>query len=85
MGSLCSKPSNHSGGHTVLNSASEGNSPVDVRAAAAAAADKRRAAEQRRGTAASNPNKGQLSSKLEASRTAARLPEPRQEERVVWD
>jgi hypothetical protein len=44
MGSLCSKPSNHFGGHTVLGSASEGNSPVDARAAAAAAADKRRAA-----------------------------------------
>ncbi|KAJ3854893.1 hypothetical protein EV368DRAFT_80160 [Lentinula lateritia] len=47
MGSLCSKPSTHSGGHTVLGSTSDHNNgasrtnEADPRAAAAEAAERR--------------------------------------------
>ncbi|KAI0051700.1 hypothetical protein FA95DRAFT_1484869 [Auriscalpium vulgare] len=91
MGSLCSKSSTHTGGHTVLDGAAPPAQPVrgqpapaaDPRSAAAAAAEQRRKAEQKRGTNASNPNRGRLTSQMEASRAAAKLPEQRQEERVV--
>jgi len=86
MGSLCSKASTHSGGHTVLGPTSQ---PVqdrpDPRNAAAEAAERRRQTEQSRGTHSSNPSRGKLAAQLEASKTAPRLPEPRQEEGLVWD
>ncbi|EMD42040.1 hypothetical protein CERSUDRAFT_90642 [Gelatoporia subvermispora B] len=90
MGSICSKASNHSGGHTLLgpadtNQPSNGQRPNDPRAAAAEAAERRLQAAQSRGISSANPNKGQLAAKLEASRTAARVPESQQEERLVWD
>ena len=39
--------------------------------------------EQSRGTQSSNPNRGQLAAKLEANKKAPRVPEARQEERLV--
>ncbi|OCH96174.1 hypothetical protein OBBRIDRAFT_718948 [Obba rivulosa] len=88
MGSICSKASAHSGGHTVLGSADvnqPGGSqrPANPRAAAAEAAERRQKAEQARGISSSNPKGGQLAAKLEASRTAPRVLEQRQEERLV--
>jgi len=88
MGSLCSKSSVVSGGHTVLSSAPRQGQPSDpdhTRQAAAEAAERRRKAERERGINASNPRKGELARKLEDSRTAPRVPEPRQEERLVWE
>ncbi|EIM92472.1 uncharacterized protein STEHIDRAFT_117483 [Stereum hirsutum FP-91666 SS1] len=117
MGSLCSKSSTHSGGHTVLDSSapsynrrqpaakpvapppnnrrgqkrgqpldSSGAAPAkDPRAAAAEAAEQRLKAAQSRGTNASNPNRGRLAAQVEANNKAGKLPEPQQEERLVWD
>ncbi|PCH33626.1 hypothetical protein WOLCODRAFT_112196 [Wolfiporia cocos MD-104 SS10] len=89
MGAICSKRDTHSGGHTVLGSANSGEQeqglPSNPRAAAAEAAERRRLAEQTRGTHSSNPSRGKLAAQLEASKTAPRVPEPRQEERLVWD
>ncbi|ESK88881.1 hypothetical protein Moror_13243 [Moniliophthora roreri MCA 2997] len=91
MGSLCSKPGTHSGGHTVLGSSSSGNNPshqpapapADRRSAAAEAAERRMKAAQERGTNAANPNRGKLAA--EASKPAKVVPEQQQEERLVWD
>ncbi|KAJ3719903.1 hypothetical protein EV361DRAFT_963480 [Lentinula raphanica] len=90
MGSICSKPSTHSGGHTVLGSRSDNNNngppptnQTDPRAAAAEAAERRLKASQMRGTHASNPNRGKLAA--QASKPAKAVPEPQQEERIVWD
>lgn len=51
MGSICSKPGTHSGGHTVLGGASNGERPQtsrpDPRAAASEAAERRRQAVRR--------------------------------------
>ncbi|KZT02732.1 uncharacterized protein LAESUDRAFT_705793 [Laetiporus sulphureus 93-53] len=98
MGSLCSKPSTLSGGDTVLrpinkgkeghtlsSQANGGQPQTGARTAAAEAAEKRRQAEQKRGTQAANPNRGKLAAQLEASKKAPRAPEPKQEERLVWD
>ncbi|OSX67590.1 hypothetical protein POSPLADRAFT_1038074 [Postia placenta MAD-698-R-SB12] len=90
MGSMCSKSASLLGGRTVHDDPDEGNTPngsrqTDPRAAAAEAAERRRKAEQSRGTQASNPNKGKLAANLEASKAAPRVPEPRQEEQLVWD
>ncbi|KAE9411108.1 hypothetical protein BT96DRAFT_802261, partial [Gymnopus androsaceus JB14] len=83
--SICSKPSAHSGGHTVLsasdNDAETANSHVDPRAAAAEAAERRLKASQMRGTNSSNPNQGKLAA--QASKTPRLTAEPQQEERIV--
>ncbi|GLB36169.1 hypothetical protein LshimejAT787_0304570 [Lyophyllum shimeji] len=88
MGALCSKSGTHSGGHTVLGSSSSatntaGPSPSDPRTAAAEAAERRLKAAQKRGTTAANPNQGRLAAKL--ANQPKFVPEPRQEERLVWD
>ncbi|KAJ7706161.1 hypothetical protein B0H17DRAFT_1035967 [Mycena rosella] len=85
MGSLCSKGSSYSGGHTVLGSsdlvgAASGSRPADPRAAASQAAEARLKASKARGT----PNQGALAAQAGKS-SSRREPEPRQEERVVWD
>ncbi|KAL4243576.1 hypothetical protein ABKN59_001213 [Abortiporus biennis] len=86
MGSLCSKASNHStGDRQTLGSSNEDGAPSDPRAAAAIAAEQRLKASQARGTSASNPNRGKLAAQLEASKSAPRVPEPQQQERLVWD
>ncbi|KAJ8522526.1 hypothetical protein ONZ45_g894 [Pleurotus djamor] len=90
MGSLCSKSSNYSGGHTVLGPAStpSGNrpsapsSPPDPRAAAAAAAERRQLAEQARGTHAANPKRGQLAA--QTGKTSGNAANTR-DDRLVWD
>ncbi|EIN13729.1 hypothetical protein PUNSTDRAFT_129405 [Punctularia strigosozonata HHB-11173 SS5] len=93
MGSMCSKSSTHEGGHTVLGSGSDANQNSlggsahrreDPRAAAAAAAEARLKREQERGTHASNPNRGRLASKLEASKAAKTTPEG-VPDRVIYD
>ncbi|EIW64681.1 uncharacterized protein TRAVEDRAFT_139761 [Trametes versicolor FP-101664 SS1] len=92
MGSLCSKSGTVSGGHQVLGSASssgptgqpDGTRP-DPRAAAAEAAERRMKASQARGTHSANPNAGRLAAQLEAQKGAPRVPEPRQQEQLVWD
>ncbi|KAI0033164.1 hypothetical protein K488DRAFT_33264, partial [Vararia minispora EC-137] len=83
MGAVCSKSSAHTGGHTVLSPSASSPSPADPRAAAAAAAEQRLKTEQQRGVNKSNPISGQLAAKLEASKRAPRMPEQRQEERLV--
>ncbi|KIM85223.1 hypothetical protein PILCRDRAFT_817222 [Piloderma croceum F 1598] len=90
MGSLCSKSDSHSGGHRVLGSAdgpsvsTSGPRPAP-RSAAAEAAEARLKSAQARGTNASNPKRGVLAAKVEAAKSAKRVPEQRQEERPVWD
>ncbi|KAJ3991949.1 hypothetical protein F5050DRAFT_1045832 [Lentinula boryana] len=77
MGSICSKPSTHSGGHTVLGSISNNNND----ASRTNEADPRAAASQMRGTHSSNPNRGKLAA--QASKPAKVTPEPEQEQRLV--
>ncbi|KAI0078890.1 hypothetical protein K474DRAFT_1659824 [Panus rudis PR-1116 ss-1] len=95
MGSLCSKAGTHSGSHIPLRSpvnaangqtvgATSSERP-DPRAAALEAAEQRRKAAQARGTNVANPNQGRLAAQLEANKTAPRVPEPRQPDRLVWD
>jgi len=89
MGSLCSKSSVYSEGHTVLGSSSEGHNAVpqshsDPRAAAAEAAERRMKAAQARGTNSSNPKQGRLAAQV-AKQNSRVQPEPPQEERLVWD
>ncbi|THV04925.1 hypothetical protein K435DRAFT_850465 [Dendrothele bispora CBS 962.96] len=83
MGSICSKPGAHEGGHHVLgsNAESTGQRQVDHRTAAAEAAERRQKAAQARGTHSSNPNQGKLAAL--AAKPAKFTPEPRQEERLV--
>ncbi|KAI0778175.1 hypothetical protein BD413DRAFT_600988 [Trametes elegans] len=90
MGSLCSKPGTVTGGHQVLgSSSSNGGSPPgggtrpDPRTAAAEAAERRQKAAQTRGVQSSKPAGGRLAAQLEAQKNAPRVPEPRQEERLV--
>ncbi|KAK7058959.1 hypothetical protein VNI00_001583 [Paramarasmius palmivorus] len=92
MGSLCSKPGTHSGGHTVLGSSADTTSssrqaatsnPGNPRSAAAEAAERRMKAAQERGTNTANPNRGKLAA--QANKPAKFVPEERQEERLVWD
>ncbi|KAG5648004.1 hypothetical protein DXG03_007038 [Asterophora parasitica] len=88
MGNLCSKSGTHSGGHSVLGQSSgatnpAASSPSDPRTAAAEAAERRLKAAQARGTTAANPNQGRLAAK--AANQPKFAPEPRQEERLVWD
>ncbi|KDQ63738.1 hypothetical protein JAAARDRAFT_189279 [Jaapia argillacea MUCL 33604] len=90
MGSLCSKSSTLSGGHTVLGSSSSSpqGAPAarpDPRSAAAEAAERRMKAAQARGTTTGNPNQGRLAAQLEANKKVAKVPEQREEERLVWD
>jgi len=87
MGALCSKPSVERPQRVVLGSSGPQPSdrPVDPRQAAAAAAERRLEAAKSRGVVKTNPNSGELSGKLEASKKAARAPEARPEERLVWD
>ncbi|KAF8976559.1 hypothetical protein BDQ17DRAFT_1229446 [Cyathus striatus] len=90
MGSLCSKSSAHSGGHTVLGSAQNSGdsrpnpttSRPDPRAAAAEAAERRLKQEQTRGTNSTNPNQGRLAAQV-AKQSSRVTPESRQEERLV--
>ncbi|KAF4572898.1 hypothetical protein AB1N83_000459 [Pleurotus pulmonarius] len=91
MGSLCSKSSTHSGGHTVLGStgsvgtrpAPGASSPPDPRAAAAAAAERRQQAEQARGTHAANPKRGHLAAQV--GKTSSATANNRKDDRLVWD
>lgn len=119
MGAICSKSSDHSGGHTVLSSSGDvsvggrhapitpASGPVnkpDPRQAAAGAAEARAQAvcnifrftsrrlaqcllasqqAQSRGTNAKNPKKGKLAAQLEEANRAKRVPEQREEERIV--
>jgi len=90
MGSLCSKSGSHSGGHTVSGSTSDSpgallDSRPPPRTAAAQAAEARLKSSQQRGTNASNPNRGHLAAKVEAAKSAKRSPEPKPDERLVWD
>ncbi|KAI0335282.1 hypothetical protein GY45DRAFT_1317213 [Cubamyces sp. BRFM 1775] len=90
MGCVSSKSGTVSGGHQVLGSASTTEGPSagarpDPRTAAAEAAERRQKAAQARGTSASNPNAGRLAAQLEAQKSAPRVPEPRQQEQLVWD
>ncbi|GBE77899.1 hypothetical protein SCP_0107810 [Sparassis crispa] len=99
MGSLCSKESTLSEGQTVVPrpiksttravgqgpDSQAGHARPDPRIAAAEAAERRLKGQQARGTHASNPNRGKLAAQLEASKSAVRAPEPRQEDRLVWD
>lgn len=102
MGAICSKSSNHTGGHTLVSStdaqprASAGrprpqqpsHPPQGAearRSQAAAAAERRMKAESKRGVTTANPNSGQLAARLEASKSAPLVPEPRQEAALVWD
>ncbi|KAI0695592.1 hypothetical protein BC835DRAFT_935975 [Cytidiella melzeri] len=57
----------------------------DPKVAAAQAAEQRLKANQARGVVGSNPKSGRLAAQVEASKAAPKLPEPRQEERIVWD
>ncbi|KDQ06919.1 hypothetical protein BOTBODRAFT_167570 [Botryobasidium botryosum FD-172 SS1] len=96
MGSLCSKSSDHTGGHTVLASSSNTlggssapgpqSSNTNPREAAALAAEQRMNAAKARGTNASNPNKGKLASKLaESKKQPANAPGASREDQLVWD
>ncbi|KAI0732382.1 hypothetical protein C8Q72DRAFT_818550 [Fomitopsis betulina] len=93
MGSLCSKSAHALSGRTLadepVQQGGSGNSAPppgpNPRTAAVEAAERRRLAEQSRGTQSSNPNRGQLAAQLEANKKAPRVPEARQEERLVWD
>ncbi|KAF9509346.1 hypothetical protein BS47DRAFT_1349356 [Hydnum rufescens UP504] len=72
----------------VLDENSTGGPPrgkPDTRAAAAEAAEARLKAAQTRGSNLANPKKGVLSSKLVEANKPKRAPEPREEERIVWD
>jgi len=85
MGSLCSKSAAYEGGHTVLgsgpdNGGSNLNRPSDPRAAAAEAAERRMKLAQSRGTKG-----GKLARQLAEQSSARPGPEPREEERLVWD
>ncbi|KAH9064289.1 hypothetical protein EDB87DRAFT_1600210 [Lactarius vividus] len=100
MGAICSKPSNHTGGHTLVSStdaqprASAGRPRPQQpsqppqgaearRSQAAAAAERRIKAESKRGVTTANPNSGQLAARLEASKSAPLVPEPRQEAALI--
>ncbi|KAI4526803.1 hypothetical protein K523DRAFT_291082 [Schizophyllum commune Tattone D] len=85
MGSICSKSSHTTGEHQVLGSATGGGAakPSDPRAAALAAAEARAKAAEQRGVNRNNPNAGKLAA--QANKPAKFTPEPRQEERLVWD
>ncbi|KAI9460947.1 hypothetical protein BJY52DRAFT_239931 [Lactarius psammicola] len=104
MGAICSKPSNHTGGHTLVSSTdaqpraasaarpgrpqqpSQPPQGADARRSqAAAAAERRMKAENKRGVSAANPNSGQLAARLEASKSAPLVPEPRREDALIWD
>jgi len=72
----------------VLGENSTGGPPrgkPDARAAAAEAAEARLKAAQTRGNSRTNPKQGVLSSKLVEANKPKRVPEPREEERIVWD
>jgi len=58
---------------------------ADKRAALAEAAERRQEAERARGTQASNPNKGQLAAKLEASKKSPLKKEEEMPERLVYE
>jgi len=94
MGSLCSKTGTHSEEAHVLVPSSQrqanavansqnASRPPDPRTAAAAAAEQRLKTNQARGTHASNPKQGMLAT--QAAKPAKFTPEPKQEERLVWD
>ncbi|KAI9445266.1 hypothetical protein H4582DRAFT_1914399 [Lactarius indigo] len=135
MGAICSKPSHHTGGHTLVSStdaqprASAAGRPrpqqpsqppqgAEARRSQAAAAAERRikavsppfppftmdnrerstcgdetenkiklhfGQESKRGVTTANPNSGQLAARLEASKSAPLVPEPRQEAALIWD
>ncbi|CAA7265784.1 unnamed protein product [Cyclocybe aegerita] len=91
MGSLCSKSSNHEGGHTVLGSEPSGQNtvggartaPANARTAAAEAAERRLQAAQRRGTNNANPNAGKLAGQLAKQNSSKPATQAREEERLV--
>jgi len=68
---------------TLLDNRTSGR--PNPRAAAAQAAEERMKAAQARGTNKSNPNRGLLAAKVEASKSAARTAEAQQPERLVFD
>ncbi|KAK2461903.1 hypothetical protein APHAL10511_006366 [Amanita phalloides] len=85
MGSLCSSSRSQSPDSRTERQtpAADVQRPPDPRAAAAAAAEQRLKAAQERGANLSNPNRGKLASQL--TKQNKLTPEPKQEERLVWD
>ncbi|KAI0257624.1 hypothetical protein BJV78DRAFT_1110479, partial [Lactifluus subvellereus] len=93
MGGICSKPSHHTGGHTLVSQppTSTGTSrpqqppqaPEARRSQTADAAERRLKAANKRGVSAANPNSGQLAARLEASKSAPLAPEPRREDALI--
>jgi hypothetical protein len=83
MGSLCSKPGIHSGGHVLVDPSTQNQSlsESNPRRAAAQAAEQRLKSAQERGTHASNPNRGVLAA--QAAAPVKRDPEPQPEQRLV--
>jgi len=82
---LCSKPSTHEGGHTILNNntlggqaVNDGANPSDPRVAAAEAAERRAREAQQRGIIDGG---GKLAKKTAAAAAAA----AQEEQRLVWD
>ncbi|KAI9454008.1 hypothetical protein F5148DRAFT_449316 [Russula earlei] len=95
MGTLCSKQSHLTGGHTLaLPSTNPSGSPPrlgpqtadDRRSQAAAAAEERMNAATKRGVNNANPNSGRLAALVEASKTARQEPpEPRGRQDTLID
>jgi len=95
MGNICGKPSDHTGGHTLISSSpstpsavggAPANSSSNPRAAAALAAEQRLKANQNRGTHTSNPNKGKLAGQLaNTKKPQASGPANSREDQLVWD
>jgi len=85
MGSLCSRlAGTHTEAHVLQPvDGNENPRPHDARAAAAAAAEQRLKTAHVRGTHPSNPNQGRLAA--QAAKPPRFVPEPKEEERLVWD
>ncbi|KAM6498127.1 hypothetical protein JOM56_006075 [Amanita muscaria] len=85
MGSLCSRlAGTHTEAHVLQPvDGNEDPRPYNPRAAAAAAAEQRLRAAHGRGTHPSNPNQGRLAA--QAAKPVKTVPEPKQEEQLVWD
>ncbi|GJE86103.1 hypothetical protein PsYK624_021830 [Phanerochaete sordida] len=67
------------------NGQSHDGRPDDPRSAAAQAAEERLKAAKTRGVVSANPNHGKLSAQLEANKAQPRVPQEREQERLVWD
>ncbi|EJD03911.1 uncharacterized protein FOMMEDRAFT_155034 [Fomitiporia mediterranea MF3/22] len=92
MGSLCSKPGTHTGGHTVLGSGTEQSptqplpqheSPEQRRERLARAAKERQQKDLERLTNKKNPNAGKLASQV--NKPVKQPTQDRRDEQLVWD